>query len=344
MNGAHARSFVATLLGLLFLGCSASRPAPEIEPVHASASPFAPDWRGEPLGWSKLDRIETWLVGPGPARFPAEVPAAELELAEGRLELACRDAAKLERKVLELRLASAEAGFRHVLADQRVPAHLRARAEAGLQATRGLRSGTPAAATDPVLAQVVPRSKWGAAPPVPANLTRNGQPWRRITVHHSARPTSEIGGSSLASSADTIRKIQLVHMRDRAFGDIGYHFLIDPAGRIFQGRTLEWQGAHAEGSNNVANIGVCLLGDFDHERPTSKALRALEGLVGSLSKQHSIAASAIKGHEQFKPTECPGTYLMAWVRSYASRAVPASSSVQRTAAVTGRTKVPTRMR
>ncbi len=332
MNGALGRSFLAPLLALAFLACTSNRPAPDFEPVHADVSFWAPDWRGEALSWNKLDKIETWLVGPGPSHFPDEVPLGELELAEGRLELAKRDSSTLERKVLELRLASAEAGFRHVLADSGVSPLLRSRAETGLKTTRELRSGKSAPTRDPILSAVVPRSKWGAAAPVPEHLTPNRQPWKRITVHHSARPTSEIGGTSLASSAEAIRKIQLVHMRDRDFGDIGYHFVVDPEGRIFQGRSLEWQGAHSEGSNNIANIGVCLLGNFDHERPAPKALRSLAGLLEALLEQNSIPASAVKGHEQLKPTDCPGSHLMDWVRRYASNGAPAAASAPRTAA------------
>ncbi len=312
MNGALRGSILASLLPVL--SCASPPVDQGYEPVYSDTSLWAPDWRGEPLSWAKLEEIEAWLIGPGPAHFPNRVPAAELELSEGRLELARRDAKNdaAGRRMLESRLASAEAGFRRVLSDPRASALEKSRAEAGLASLKGVEPAPKAAE----LPQVLARSSWGATAAVPSRMTSNRQNWKRITIHHSAVPSRNLGKASLPQVADTIRRIQLEHMRDRHWGDIGYHFLIDPQGRVFQGRSLDWQGAHAEGANNVANIGICLLGNFDRERPDPRALRALEQLVGSLCKKSSIPPSAVRGHEQYKATVCPGRYLMEWVRSY----------------------------
>ncbi len=327
MNGALRGSILASLLPLL--SCTSPSVDRGYEPVYSDTSLWAPDWKGEPLSWGKLEGIEEWLIGPGPAHFPDQVPAAELELSEGRLELARRDApaSAAERRALEVRLASAEAGFRRVLSSPRASPLEKSRAEAGLASLKGLQ---PAPKNAPELPQVLARSSWGATAAVPARMTSNRQAWKRITIHHSALPSRELGRAALPQVADAIRRIQLEHMRERHWGDIGYHFLIDPQGRVFQGRTLDWQGAHAEGANNVANIGICLLGHFDRERPDPRALRALEQLVASLCKKSSIPLSAIRGHEQYKATDCPGRYLMDWVRSYSSGGAVLSASAAKT--------------
>jgi N-acetyl-anhydromuramyl-L-alanine amidase AmpD len=144
--------------------------------------------------------------------------------------------------------------------------------------------------------------------------------WSRITIHHSAKYSKEIGTPSSLNVAGAIKDIQTVHRRDEGYGDIGYHFLIDPAGRIWQGRLLDWQGAHAGGENNVANIGICLFGNFNTERPDPRALAALEKLVDALCERHDIARSRVFGHRQLRSTECPGDALMAWVSRYAAGA------------------------
>ena len=72
--------------------------------------------------------------------------------------------------------------------------------------------------------------------------------------------------------------------------------------------------------NNVANIGICLLGDFDHERPDPRALESLERLTDALCERHHIAHNRVYGHQKFAPTECPGDALMAWIARYSAGA------------------------
>jgi hypothetical protein len=150
-------------------------------------------------------------------------------------------------------------------------------------------------------------------------MDKNQGGWRRITVHHSAEVHPPDLDGTQASSAAAVRSIQKAHIdgKETGWGDIGYHFLVDPYGRVFQGRDLAWQGAHAKGNNNVQNIGVCLLGNFEEERPTQAALAALEKLLDDLRQQHGIARSRVLVHGDLKKTECPGRHLLPWVRQYA---------------------------
>jgi hypothetical protein len=324
-------NFSSSLLVCLLLvapACVSTPPvsidaAPEYDP-----SPAYPHWSGRPVTWTKLADIERWLDGDGPRRYPEEVPQAELELAEGRLELARKEAAGLPAPVLSGRLDAAESGFERVLARRDAKAAVRLRAERGLEEIERVRQGAAAVAKAPKTPtgtplgsgfDVQPRNAWLASSPIPHRLT-SASGWNRITVHHSAKDSKEIGTPTTGHVAGTIKDIQTVHMRDRGWGDIGYHFLIDPTGRVWQGRTLDWQGAHAQGSNNVANIGICLLGDFNQERPDPRALTALEDLVDALCERHRIPRSRIYGHQKFAATECPGDALMAWVSRYAAGA------------------------
>jgi len=303
--------------------------APEYDPT-----PAYPHWSGRPVSWSKLGEIEDWLAGQGPARHPEFVAEAELELAEGRLALAEQEGGALPAPVLVGRLKAAEAGFRALLVKPGVRPALQVRAEQGLSRIEALRAEAepprPKVATRPALPAaapgapgglaIQPRAAWKAASAVTRRLTSASDGWSRITIHHSAKYSSEIGAPSSGNVADAILRIQTVHMRDEGYGDIGYHFLIDPAGRIWQGRALDWQGAHAGGDNNIGNIGICLFGNFNAERPDPRALTALEKLVNALGERHHIPRSRVFGHRQLRSTECPGNALMAWVSRYASGA------------------------
>jgi hypothetical protein len=322
--------FLSASLLVLLPACATVPPssvdaAPEYDP-----SPAYPHWAGRPVTWSKLADIERWLDGDGPRQYPEFVPTAELELAEGRLSLARKEASGLPQPVLASRLSAAEAGFEGLLARSSVKPALKLRAERGLEEIQALRGqgvakAPSAASAAPALPaaggiSIQPRTAWKASPVLPHRLTGSGAGWNRITIHHSAKYSKEIGTPSAGNVGAAIKDIQTVHMRDRGWGDIGYHFLIDPTGRIWQGRLLDWQGAHAQGSNNVQNIGVCLLGDFNHERPDPRALESLERLVDALCERHRIAQSRVYGHQKFAATECPGDSLMAWISRYSAGA------------------------
>jgi N-acetyl-anhydromuramyl-L-alanine amidase AmpD len=62
--------------------------------------------------------------------------------------------------------------------------------------------------------------------------------------------------------------------------------------------------------NNVA-IGICLVGNFDATRPSTKQMASLKALIESLRKRCKLKATAVKTHQQIHPrhTRCPGRYF-----------------------------------
>lgn len=157
--------------------------------------------------------------------------------------------------------------------------------------------------------QVMPRAAWSPHPPAPNHLEPMGTP-TRLTVHHSAmyfRDTKQ------AACAAQVARIQKDHMENRGYGDIGYHFLIDPSGRIWEGREMRWQGAHCGDTNNVHNIGVCVLGNFlrgrDGQGPTAAQVESLQRLIVSLMRRYHFGPDSIRCHSDFKATECPGPLM-----------------------------------
>jgi hypothetical protein len=153
------------------------------------------------------------------------------------------------------------------------------------------------------------RTRWNARAVDRGNLDRMGRIWR-VTIHHSAMLT-RVGSPSTAAVA--IRAIQQQHMDGRGYGDIGYHYLIDPDGRVWEGRSLAYQGAHASGANNEGNVGICLLGNFvrgaDGQQPSDAQLRALQALLHDVCDAHDVPPSRILTHRELRPTSCPGEYL-----------------------------------
>ena len=141
---------------------------------------------------------------------------------------------------------------------------------------------------------------------IPREWLVNGgtRPWKWIIIHHSATP----GGSA--------RLFDKMH-RDKGWDELGYHFVIGNGSDTGDGHVevgTRWPkqkwGAHAKTADNKFNdfgIGICLVGNFDVERPTPQQTRALTRLVAHLMKTHNIPADRVLGHmDTGKPTECPG--------------------------------------
>lgn len=138
-----------------------------------------------------------------------------------------------------------------------------------------------------------------------------------IIIHHTAAPPGPAG------PAADMQAIWHYHTFDRRWGDIGYNYVIDPAGHIYEGRAGGDQvvGGHTQGFNPGA-IGIALIGDYNQARPPAPMARALRSLVTALANRYGIDVLAegtdnglrfdlLGGHRDFNPTDCPGIYAYA---------------------------------
>ncbi|MGP4010184.1 peptidoglycan recognition protein family protein [Streptomyces sp. 4N124] len=158
--------------------------------------------------------------------------------------------------------------------------------------------GIPAA-SNPTQLQIISRAQWGARPPVSEAKVPLSQR-TGFTVHYSAGPTSQ-----------TPRAIQNYHMDSNGWWDIGYNFLVDVHGRIFEGRGWANEGAHAKGYNTT-HFGVCFIGrDGDATTAAKNAIRSLY----HAAREKTGKALAATYHGALNSTQCPGAALRAWVQS-----------------------------
>ena len=140
--------------------------------------------------------------------------------------------------------------------------------------------------------KIVSRREWGAAPPKSSPVKAI---WGRgvpLWLHHTAGPTTQ-----------TPRQIQNFHQSKRpdapdGWNDIGYSYLINEAGTVFEGRGFEVYGAHSKPVNHQPS--VALIGDYRTRVPTDAQHRAVYAL-----KDH-LGAGPIKGHRDSWGTTCPG--------------------------------------
>lgn len=322
-RGRAAAALLAAVGVLAGAACQGPKPRVSDEPT-ATVERAPAGWVQTPLSWEKLGAIERWLEEADSVHDRGLLLEARLQLAEGRVEFTRREreAGKTLDAAARTRLETSGRELAAVGSDAFATPGQRTRAQiSGARAENLLAKSAPVAASAPqALEGVLPRGQWRAKPPRQADMTPVGGPWTRITVHHSAEIGDTEPGVALSDSVATLQRIQKVHMDrgdpDHGWADIGYHFLIDGSGRVFEGRGLKWQGAHARGDNNVQNLGVCLLGDYSKRTPGRAELQALEDLLDDLRLRYRIPARSVATHRELTATACPGPALQAWVERY----------------------------
>lgn len=169
------------------------------------------------------------------------------------------------------------------------------------------------------------RSEWGAAEKITSRLVARTRDPERVIYHHSAEKFSSV---DLQECKDEIKRIQTMHMNDKGKCDIAYHFIIDPAGRIWQGAEIDgYQRGHATGYFD--DIGVLVLGDFESRLANFWSPNTLNDAqkqamieIGKwLCYEYDLPITVTNGpittHRQVapssNPTECPGANMASWV-------------------------------
>lgn len=198
-------------------------------------------------------------------------------------------------------------------------------------------AGTTAAPAASALADVaqpsiVTRAGWGADESLRDGNPDYTPPIKVAFVHHTDTQNSY----TASQSASIVRSIYAYHTKGRGWSDIGYNFLIDKYGTIFEGRyggvDKAVLGAHTGGFNSHS-FAASLMGNFSSAQPSSKMLTSLEKLFawklsmgylnpmgtatlvssGGGTSRYSSGTShtfnVISGHRDAGYTTCPGTYV-----------------------------------
>jgi len=221
------------------------------------------------------------------------------------------------------------------LADRGAPAHRTSPAKAS-------------AATAALQPSVISRAGWSADESLRFDATGKESwppafyPVQKLIVHHTDTQNSD------PNPPATIRSIYYYHAVTQGWGDIGYNFLIDESGRVYEGRHSQnsWDpaaypsgptgadangngvtAAHAQGFNS-GTVGIALLGTLTNQDATPAARDALERLLAWEASAHGVDPQGsalftnpvsgtqatfpnIAGHRDVNATECPGVAFYA---------------------------------
>ncbi len=182
--------------------------------------------------------------------------------------------------------------------------------------------GAPAYTPKPA---IISRSSWGAKKNTYCDSPRVGNETRGVVVHHTAGSNSY----SKSQSAGIVRATQAYHMKGRDWCDIGYNFLVDKYGQIFEGRVggvdRAVRGAHAGNKTvNTYTMGVSMMGTYTSSPPAAATKDAMVKLIGwrlgttfhpatGKYKVGSYSLNRIAGHRNVVSTACPGAAAYAWL-------------------------------
>lgn len=200
--------------------------------------------------------------------------------------------------------------------------------------------GTARVAVQPRPApRLVSRARWGADESIVRAVPEYSTDVQVLFVHH----TAGTNGYRCSESAAIIRGIQAYHVKSKHWDDIGYNFLVDRCGTLFEGRgggvARAVVGAHTLGFNSRSSA-IAVLGDYSGRSVTAKVKRVIAqvaaykigaygntpaGRVALISggsdryrKGSRATLNRIAGHRDTGKTECPGSSLYAQLGSIRS--------------------------
>jgi hypothetical protein len=196
----------------------------------------------------------------------------------------------------------------------------------------GLRADTTGAAAgdaiDPAAATYTPRpviysrAQWGADERMRDKGSLHYYEVHAGFVHHTVNANNYTRGEV----PGIIRSIYAYHTQSKGWSDIGYNFVVDRFGRIWEARyggiDRPVVGAHTLGYNDYS-FAMSAIGNYDIHQPSAAMVQAYGALFAWKLSLHGVSASstrqwvgkkyfqAINGHRDAGQTACPGRYLYA---------------------------------
>ncbi|MGW0814033.1 peptidoglycan recognition protein family protein [Streptomyces viridiviolaceus] len=251
------------------------------------------------------------LVDPGEDAALSEAPEPDDGARTGALnEIPALDRAQTERELLAL----------------------------GTGASAGQQKAKPYVGPRP---RIVTRRGWGANEKLREKKSVYTKKVKAAFVHHSATGSNY----SCKQAPSVVRSIYRYHVKSMGWRDIGYNFLVDKCGKIYEGRaggvSKPVLGAHTLGFNSNS-MGIAVLGTYGSKKPSSAAVKAIARLTawklglygmnprgktylksagGNLyRKGKNVRLNVISGHRDGFATSCPGRKLYGKLKTVRSTA------------------------
>jgi len=164
-------------------------------------------------------------------------------------------------------------------------------------------------------------------------LKQGSVPVKTIFVHCSATRPDWMETYPLSAKVSEIARWH----KQRGWGSIGYHYIIDRDGEVAVGRPETIEGAHVRG-HNKGSIGICLVGghgssenDAFEKNFTSQQAKAMRELISDISQR--AEGVSVRGHNEVAAKACPGFNVKRWMGAKpAKKKLTESTTMQASAA------------
>ena len=199
-------------------------------------------------------------------------------------------------------------------------------------------------------ANIVTRKEWGADEKLVRCKTDKTSTSKGVFIHHTAGSNSY----TKSQAPGIIRGYLAYHTKERGWCDLGYNFLVDKYGTIYEGRAgsidLSVTGAHASGFNSYT-IGISVMGTYTGSAPSTAAQNSVKRLIAWKANQYAfnptgkmtltsgggstsrypegrkVSLNVVSGHRDTSYTACPGNAFYSRLGSIRSGAKAMQSDV-----------------
>lgn len=162
--------------------------------------------------------------------------------------------------------------------------------------------------------KIYQRHEWGARNP--DGFTYAPVPAPEVWLHHSVTAAP---AANVAAEKRAMRDLESIG-QSRFGGGISYTFLVMPSGRVYEGHSVNRQGAHTGGRNDRARA-ICLVGNYETQAMTEAQINAVAELLRhGKAKGWWQHARLNGGHRDLKATACPGAKAYAKIAEINRRA------------------------
>ncbi len=209
----------------------------------------------------------------------------------------------------------------------------------------------PSANAAPLGEKIISRKGWGSPDPYGKTFKNSNRYWQpdyqevsQVFVHHT------VNSNRPSNPKDIVKAIWYYHAITRGWGDIGYNYLVDHKGNVYEGRA--WgegvEAGHTLGFNN-GSMAIAMLGCYSSDStctqlnggspspPTGAMIAGMTDLLSWKMKTHDINIKGthkfcngrgekkckvlpfIAGHQQAQSTGCPGDLTMARLSNIRNR-------------------------
>jgi len=213
------------------------------------------------------------------------------------------------------------------------PAGLRVQlVDAGRSAADSPSTPPATAAADTSQPILVTRAQWGADESLVGGPPAINPTVKALLLHH----TDTNNNYTAAQAYAEVRAVYVFHTKVRGWNDVGYNFLVDRFGRVYEGRkgsiNNAIEGAHA-GGFNTSTLGIAALGTFSTAKPPQAMINGIVDVMSWKSAQYGldpratttlisegtsytkypagapVSVHVLGGHRDVDLTDCPGNAL-----------------------------------